>query len=86
MVNKCMNCGAALRYDIALGRLKCDNCDSTFSGDTYAYGTDAHENQNMAPYDSRDQYMATVFTCPNCRAQLAVSARSEYGADYEANL
>ena len=55
-MNTCTSCGGELRYDIALGRLLCSHCGSTFVPEEYD--------------KDRDYSRANLLTCPSCGAQI----------------
>lgn len=65
MLNRCVNCGGLLNYDIPTGQLKCESCDSMFDPEKYDDETSAEENP-----EGRN-YSVSVFTCPNCGGQIS---------------
>lgn len=67
MSSRCKNCGGILVYDIALGKVKCQHCDSTFDADSYKAATSAEEYENLADYET------TMFVCPQCGAEISAT-------------
>ena len=65
MVNRCVNCGGLLHYDIGEAKLKCESCDSLFEVDSYGEKTEAKENQDAENMDMN------IYTCPNCGAKIS---------------
>lgn len=72
MLNRCVNCGGLLQYDIEKGQLLCESCDSLFDPEGYSYETDAKEN-------SADMQMR-LFSCPNCGGEI--SSTSDEAVEY----
>ena len=67
MASRCANCGGILEYDIALGKVKCQHCDSIFEADDYAADTSAEEYQDLEDYET------TMFVCPSCGAEISAT-------------
>lgn len=65
MLNRCMNCGGILNFDIPSGKVKCENCDSLFEPSSFTNRTNASENPENA------EYSMSIFTCPNCGGEVA---------------
>lgn len=64
---KCPNCGAGMYYQISTGKLYCENCSSSISPEDYKLNNDAAEHTG---YTDDGMQEVTVYTCPNCGAQL----------------
>ncbi len=69
---ECPNCGGDLRFDIASQKLKCNHCESSF--DPYE-----QEKQADAVESTDDEYQVTVFTCPECGAEIESTNLSAAG-------
>ena len=72
----CPNCGANLTYDIKLGKLICEYCDSRFfPGDERLRWTGSKEAAVQAePQPNVAQEMqVTIFTCPQCGGEMIAS-------------
>ncbi len=83
MANRCSLCGGTLRYNIQKQKLVCDYCDSEFDPENIEQMGGAKEEatpdstpdpqtQTETVGDSNvgETMEATVFTCPNCGAQV----------------
>ena len=57
----CKNCGGNTRYDIKLGKCKCDVCSSLFPPEELKKDSDSIDY---------DFFETTVFTCPQCGAKI----------------
>ncbi|MCR4716313.1 MAG: hypothetical protein K5656_03945 [Lachnospiraceae bacterium] len=57
----CENCGGALRFDIASGKLICDSCLSTYAVGSVKDAQAAEESEEMD---------AKVFRCPQCGGEI----------------
>ena len=68
MASRCTNCGGELKYDIPSGKVKCLHCDSSFEPNDFKIKTAAEEHKDEQ--NSTDAYNATVFSCPNCGAEI----------------
>lgn len=64
MLNRCVNCGGLLQYNIEKGQLQCESCDSLFDPESYAAQTDAKE------YSSEEMEL-NLLTCPNCGGEIS---------------
>lgn len=62
MLNRCVNCGGLLNYDIESANLKCESCDSYFDPEDFKEKTEAEEY--------RQDEKVTVFTCPTCGGEV----------------
>ena len=58
---KCPSCGGHMVFDIPSQLLKCEYCDTTADPLSYSEDNEAEES---------DFFGATVYTCPNCGAEL----------------
>ncbi|WP_130838407.1 hypothetical protein [Lachnoclostridium sp. Marseille-P6806] len=67
---ECPDCGAALRFDIPLQKLKCDYCGGEYDPYAYKTGKEAEE---------QDSFGATVYTCTQCGAELVSTDSSATG-------
>ncbi|SEP74988.1 hypothetical protein SAMN02910289_00530 [Lachnospiraceae bacterium RM5] len=67
----CENCGAALRYDISSGLLKCDKCMSLFAPDEY---DEKHNKDSMSGAEKNEDYDGVYDTiryrCPHCGGEI----------------
>ena len=74
----CPNCGGSMHYDAALGKLKCDYCDSVFSVEevkkAFAEKNQKGEEQGAKRAQSAEKEdwggNVRTFHCPNCGAEL----------------
>ena len=74
----CPNCGANLTYDIKLGKLICEYCDSRFfPGDERLRWTSSREAaapvQPEPQPNQPDEMQVTIFTCPQCGGEMIAS-------------
>lgn len=67
IVFKCPNCGAGMYYKISTGKLYCENCSSSIAPEDYKLTNDAAEHKET---DDDGLQEVTIYTCPNCGAQL----------------
>ncbi len=75
---QCPACGGALHYDSELGKLKCDNCDSTYTVEEMdKLYKEKIENagsnfdlSNLSDDWGADAKKIRVYDCPSCGAQL----------------
>ncbi len=74
MANRCPSCGGTLHFDIQKQKLVCDYCDSAFDADSIAQMGGAGESQAFGQEEpgqqDGDTIDATIFTCPNCGAEV----------------
>jgi len=63
----CLNCGAPLRFDPTIGKLKCDHCDSEFTVEEIEESFGGKESQSEAK--STDEEWKT-YSCSTCGAEL----------------
>lgn len=62
---KCPNCAGNLTFDIASQTLRCTYCETRIDPYGYSREKDAEEKESPS-----GEYEATVFTCPQCGAEL----------------
>lgn len=80
---KCPNCTGPLRYDEALGKLKCDHCESVFTAEEIQAQMEAEQAQEQAQEDAsfwdisamtenwgEGSEKLAVYNCPSCGAEL----------------
>ena len=63
MAIKCPSCGGKMAFNVPTQALKCGHCDKDMPIDDYGLSNDAEVN--------KDTYTVTVYTCPNCGAELS---------------
>ncbi len=61
----CPNCGGDLRFDIDSQKLNCRYCSAMYEPEAIEKAEDAKEHNFSA-----DSYQVTVFTCPECGAEI----------------
>jgi len=67
----CPGCGADMKFDPASGKLSCSYCNTALTTEEYRNMKKPSPNQKDALEASESEYFdATVFTCPQCGAQL----------------
>ena len=62
---KCPNCAGSLTFDIASQMLHCIYCETRIDPYGYSREKDAEEKESPS-----GEYEATIFTCPQCGAEL----------------
>lgn len=75
---KCKNCGGPLHFDPALGKLKCDFCDSVYELSEYEKVQDADQSQKAIDkgFDKATDDTTEVkedlrlYKCPHCGAEV----------------
>lgn len=66
MIYKCRNCAAALKFDVSIGKLKCEYCDSVFDVKEY----EDELPRDKTPYETMEQ---KIYACSSCGAQLMIN-------------
>lgn len=66
MIYKCKGCGAALKFDLELQKLKCEYCGATY--DAFEY--DEAEGKDDKPYETMEQ---KIYSCSACGAKLMIN-------------
>lgn len=63
MAIKCPSCGGKMAFNVPTQALKCGHCDTDMQIADYDLSNEAEVN--------KDTYTVTVYTCPNCGAELS---------------
>lgn len=66
MIYKCKGCGAALKYDLQLQKLKCDYCGATYEASEY----DETIGKNDTPFNTME---TKIYSCSACGARLMIN-------------
>lgn len=62
----CPGCGAPIKFNIELQRMKCDFCESTYDPDDVTKETLTTENSE----EEKAFFETTIFTCPQCGGEM----------------
>lgn len=65
---ECPNCGGNLKFDIARQQLYCEYCGTL--ADPYRVCKERDAEETVMPGEDREEYEATVFTCPQCGGEI----------------
>lgn len=67
MIVKCPNCGGALEFDAASGKMKCGYCDSIFDAEQFS------QKEEPKAESKKETMECNIYSCTSCGAELAVN-------------
>ncbi len=73
LANNCPNCGAPLRYDPTIEKLKCDSCDSEFTVEEVEKFYESHKSEGGVEWKEGE---VVSYGCSACGAELLADANT----------
>lgn len=75
MIYKCLNCSAALRFDVTTGRMVCDYCNSSFTPEEVHNSVLAESTVSGSDETTADDGMMeqNLYSCTACGARLMIN-------------